>query len=230
MARRTIATVAGILVAPMLAACANDSFTTAAPVADASTTDAEGPADDAGADSGIDASDAPFAGCADAGAPIVLTGPGALASFAIGFAGAPRMPRYSNALSGGPCPMPVDAAVTVPYRSFLVQNASAGTVRLSAWAACAVDDDAFLAFYAQRATPPTTDLETSECSGFVSEGAGNGGRGSPEANGCLWCPGLTVANQGTIALPSCATALVVIQQHDTAEGSKAPQVLRIRAD
>jgi hypothetical protein len=217
-----------VAVAFALAACANEKFTT---LGDAGAAVDASAAETGPLDGGLPEATPEEAGmtCPDAGASFVFKTRGASARMAIGFSPTPTVSRFSNTLSGGPCPMAVDA-LQVPYRSFLVQNATGVHAQLSAWAICRANDDAFLAFY-ERTTPPKSDLEVSACTGFVAEGVGNiGGRGSPEANGASWCPGLTIANGGALTLAPCATALVLFENHDADPTSNAPTGLQIQID
>jgi hypothetical protein len=106
-----------------------------------------------------------------------------------------------------------------PARTWVVQNNQASAVTLSAYAVCSVgsvsEDDAFMAIY-KRPTPPATDPDRLQCATVMSEGPlGNAGDyRSPEANGSDWCPGLTKANGGGVALSACERAVVLITPYD----------------
>jgi hypothetical protein len=217
--RRSLTIVA---LASAVACCASEKFTTTAAA----------PADGSIADSGssVDggSSEAATTACPDVGA-IAFPMRGAKQLFAVDFPPMPPVVSRFSKVSMGTCPTALDPE-KVPYRSFLVQNATGATVQLSAWAVCKGGDDAFLAFY-KRSVPPMNDVEAAVCVGFVSEGAsGPGGRTSPEANSSMWCPGLTVANGGALALAPCETALVLLETFDPDPKKKAPSGLYIQAD
>jgi hypothetical protein len=211
-----------VALASAVACCANEKFTT---VGEAT---ADGSIADSGSSVDGGSSEAASA-CPDVGAEVVFPTRGANQVLAVDFPPMPLVSRFSDKLSGGPCPMAFDPE-KVPYRSFLVQNATGATVQLSAWAVCKAGDDAFLAFY-KRSSPPVSDLEVPQCVGFVSEGAsGQGGRTSPDANTSAWCPGLTVANGGALALAPCEAALVFLENFEKDPKKNAPARLHIQAD
>jgi hypothetical protein len=218
-----------VLVVGGVVSCANEKFATVEN-ADASTDPSAdaGSSDSAATDGPTTTGDAST--CPDVKADFVFTQVGAHARFAIAFTQTPTITRFSNDVGSGQCPVAFDPLVKVPYRSFLVQNATGVPVQLSAWAICKPNDDAYLAFY-NRTTPPVTNLEISECVGFASEGVGNGGgRGSPDSNGAQWCPGLTVANGGALPLAPCASALILFTNHEPKAEELAPAGLQLQVD
>jgi hypothetical protein len=133
----------------------------------------------------------------------------------------PKTPRFAAA---GACPMPLDTTTNEPYRAVIVQNASKTPATLAAWAVCRTADDALLTFY-RRATIPK-GFEREVCSPVVAEGkTGAGAYDSPEANSSVWCPGLTKANGGGIALGVCERAVVYLQPYSAS--STAPLSLKV---
>lgn len=150
-------------------------------------------------------------GCNTAGVDVTLGAVGATTTVTSSFGTAPTMSRFT---ASGVCPATLDGANLQPGRYWVVQNTSSAPIVLSAWAVCTAsgkDDDAFLTFY-RRATTPATSAERQACTGVVSEGAsGAGGYGSPESGVSAWCPGLTKANGGGIALAVCEKVVVHAQ-------------------
>jgi hypothetical protein len=93
----------------------------------------------------------------------------------------------------------------------VVQNVSAQSATLSAWASCGSSDDAFLALY-KRDTVPTTQAQIEACTGSIAEGAsGTGGFDSLDPTASGYCPGLTKTNGQGLSLAVCGRAVVFIQ-------------------
>lgn len=144
------------------------------------------------------------------------------------FADAPLLTRWS---SDGTCPsVPLSPPIVTaqPARYAVVVNTNPTPVTLSAWADCPDGKGAaFLTFY-RRPTPPPSDGERLQCTGFVAKGAPHL---SPDANGSANCPGLTKANGGGITLNTCEKAVVHIQTFDiTSPALTAPPSVKIKAD
>jgi hypothetical protein len=218
-----------VLFVGVLVSCADEKFVTV-DKADASTASSDAGSSDGAASDG-DTPPADASSCPDIKADFVFTKVGGVARFANEFKQTPTITRFSNDVGGGQCPMAFDPLVKVPYKTVLVQNATGVPVQLSAWAICKPTDDAYLAFY-NRTTPPVTNLEISDCTGFVSEGSGNNGtgRGSPDSNGAMWCPGLTVQNGGSLPLAPCASALILFTNHEPNAADLAPAGLQIQVN
>lgn len=161
-------------------------------------------------------------GCNTTGVDVTLGSLGATSTVTALFSSAPTMSRFT---ASGTCPTTLDGANPQPGRFWIVQNTSSAPITLSAWAVCTASgksDDAFLTFY-RRATAPASDAERQACTGVVSEGAsGAGGYGSPEPGASTWCPGLTKANGGGIALGVCEKAVVHAQPWSNASTSFPP--------
>ena len=107
------------------------------------------------------------------------------------------------------------------------------TVTLSAWADCSADGkegDAYLTFY-RRPTVPANDTERLACTGVIAEGISVSGYSSPESGASSWCPGLTKANGGGIALAACEKAVVHIQPwSNTSTTFTAPPTVRVKPE
>ena len=155
--------------------------------------------------------------CNAAGVDVPLGAIGTTWSATLNFASAPTYTRLSGS---GQCPTTLATGNVQPYRAIVVQNTLSSPITLSAWAICTAnlshDDDAYLTFY-RRASVPATDADRQSCQGAVSEGAlgavGTTQLTSPSAGGSRYCPGLTKANGGGIALASCERAVVYIQPY-----------------
>lgn len=121
-------------------------------------------------------------------------------------------PSLSSAYT---CPVAELDTATTNYAAVVVQNTSGTTAYLEANADCASTDVAFLAVYANTTTVPTSNADRAACTGFVANGTSGGGAlTSSNAAGSQWCPGVTKANGGSITLPPCATAVVLVQGYD----------------
>ncbi|MFO0664422.1 MAG: IPT/TIG domain-containing protein [Polyangiaceae bacterium] len=164
-------------------------------------------------------------GCNTTGVDVVLSQLNAPTSLATNFTavGAPKTSRFDSA---GACPSAPDPANQQPYRAVIVQNTMSASATLAAWAVCtsnaSSENDAFLSFY-RRATVPANDIEREVCTPVISEGIGGAGAySSPEAGGSDWCPGLTKANGGGIALGVCEKAVVYMQPYSVTSTTFTP--------
>ena len=170
-------------------------------------------------------------GCDTSGVDVALGAIGTVTSLATNFAGATLMSRFSDSSS---CASTViDPANQQPGRYWVVQNTSGTTVTLSAWADCTasgVQDDAYLTFY-RRPTVPANDTERLACTGVIAEGIAVSGYSSPQSGASSWCPGLTKANGGGIALAACEKAVVHMQPYNSASVSyPPPPTLRVKPE
>jgi hypothetical protein len=168
-------------------------------------------------------------GCDTSGVDVQLATLNAVTTLPTSFQGSNS--RFS---ASGACPATLSAS-TQPFRAWVVQNTTGVPVTLSAWAVCGSvsgqEDDAFLTFY-RRSAAPSTDAEKQVCSGVVSEGAsGFGGYASPEPGLSTWCPGLTRANGGGLALGVCEKAVVYMQPYNNASTIYTPpQTIRLKPE
>lgn len=171
-------------------------------------------------------------GCDTSGVDVPLGSIGALSTLATSFAAAPQMSRFESA---GLCTeVLINTANQQPGRFWVVQNTSGVPFTLSAWADCTADGkqgDAYLTFY-RRPTVPANDADRLGCANVVSEGLnGIGGYSSPERGLSEWCPGLTKANGGGLALGVCEKAVVHIQPWSfTSTTYTPPPTVRIKAE
>ena len=140
-------------------------------------------------------------------------------------------------IRAGKCPTTMSSTTTpTPARAWVVQNNQSSALTVSSWAVCGTDaiaeDDAFMTIY-KRPTAPTNAAERLQCTGVVSEGA-NGAAGdyrSPESNGSNWCPGLTKANGGGLALAACERAVVWTMPYSmTSVYYTPPAAIRLKAE
>jgi len=136
-------------------------------------------------------------------------------------------PTETGFQSAGVCPGFLSTQVR-PVRYWVVQNTSGQPVTLSAWAVCTGDmnrsDDGFLSFY-KRSTKPVTAVEREGCVGAIAEGIeGPGAFTAPEPDrgGAVYCPGLTKANGGGLALAVCEKAVVRIQPYSMTDPTFTP--------
>ena len=147
--------------------------------------------------------------CNGAGVDVNLGTLGSLTTRDTNFATAPTAARINSST----CPTSLSASIQ-PYRTWAVQNTTSSSITLSAWAVCAVNgsaqDDAFLAFY--RTAAPPVDRTLCAPGTVASEGASGtaAGYSSPSNGGSNWCPGLTKANNGGMAMSVCEVATVYI--------------------
>jgi hypothetical protein len=164
-------------------------------------------------------------GCDTSGVDVALGAVGTTTALATNFAGATVMSRFT---ASNLCTESViDPANQQPGRYWVVQNTAGTTVTLSAWADCTADglqDDAFLTFY-RRPTVPANDSERLACTGVISEGLSSSNYSSPQSGVSSWCPGLTKANGGGIALAACEKAVVHIQPYSTTLANYPPPPL-----
>ncbi len=152
--------------------------------------------------------------CDGSGVDVNLGTLGSLTTRDTNFGLAPTAARILSST----CPTTLSSSVQ-PYRTWAVQNTTASPVTLSAYAVCSVNsgtgaqDDAFLAFY-RSATPPT-DRTQCATGTVVSEGnSGNSGSYvSPSSGGSNWCPGLTKANGGGLAMGVCEVVTVYLSPY-----------------
>jgi hypothetical protein len=173
-------------------------------------------------------------GCDTTGVDVALGPVGTVSTQALTWPGAPVAERYT---SSGICPALVPSTPTnsQPYRAFVVQNTAAAPVTLSTWAVCSststAKTDSFLAVY-KRSTVPATLPDRLACTGAVSEGAsGSPALTSPEANGSVWCPGLTLANGYGTPLAVCEKAVVYVQPWNVTSTSFTPPTqVRFKAE
>lgn len=181
---------------------------------------------------GASAAKALTIGCDTSGVQVPLASVGALVSLQTSFATAPSMSRFDSA---GLCTeVLINTANQQPGRFWVVQNTSGVPITLSAWADCSADGqqgDAYLTFY-RRPTVPANDAERLGCAFVVSEGLnGVGGYSSPERGVSEWCPGLTKANGGGLALGVCEKAVVHIQPWSVTSGIYTPPpIVRVKAE
>ncbi len=169
--------------------------------------------------------------CDTSGVDVPLASVGTTTTLATNFAAALLMARF---VEGGSCPAAsFSVTPSQPGRFWTVQNNAGVPITLSAWADCAEDGkegDAYLTFY-RRPTVPLNDSERRACTGAISEGIDGGGYASPESGLSPWCPGLTKANGGGLALGVCEKAVVFIQPFSmTSTTFTAPPRVRMRAD
>jgi len=170
-------------------------------------------------------------GCDTSGVDVALGAVGTVTALATNFAAAPLMSRFSDSST---CAVTaLDPANPQPGRYWVVQNTAGTTVTLSAWADCTADgkqDDAYLTFY-RRPTVPANDTERLACTGVIAEGISVSGYSSPESGASSWCPGLTKANGGGIALAACEKAVVHIQPwSNTSTTYTAPPLVRVKPE
>ena len=123
------------------------------------------------------------------------------------------------------CPVAQLSTNTSSYAAIVVQNTSGATAFLEANADCASTDVAFLAFYPGTTTVPTSDAARMVCTGVVANGTSGGGAyDSTNDQGSAWCPGMTKANGGSITLPPCGTAVVLVQPYDVTQFTAPTQL------
>jgi hypothetical protein len=174
-------------------------------------------------------------GCDTTGVDIALGALDTVTTIATNFAAAPVMACFDDSATDSTCASTtLDPNNQEPGRYWVVQNTSGGTVTLSAWAVCTADakqDDAYLTFY-RRPTVPANDNERLACTGEISEGtAWAAGKSSPEAGSSSWCPGLTKANGGGIALALCEKVVVHMQPYSmTSTTYTAPPTLKLKPE
>ncbi len=184
---------------------------------------------------GTSAAKALTIGCDTSGVDVALGAIGNVTTLPMNFGAAPLMSLFSDLGADSSCAATtLDPNTPRPGSYFVVQNTAGVAVTLSAWAVCTADgqqDDAFLTFY-RRPTPPANDSERLACTGQISEGISWGaGYSSPEAGASSWCPGLTKANGGGIALAACEKAVVHIQAYSTTSATyTAPPYLRVKPE
>jgi hypothetical protein len=171
-------------------------------------------------------------GCDTSGVDVQLGAIGTVTTVATNLAAAPTMSRFVN--SSACAATSLYTATLQPARYWVVQNTAGAAVTLSAWAACpsdSVEYDAYLTFY-RRPTPPASDAERLTCEANISEGVlGATGYNSPEPGGSSYCPGLTKANGGGMALGVCEKAVVHIQAYDLASATfPPPATLRFKPE
>jgi hypothetical protein len=180
---------------------------------------------------GTSAAKSLIVGCDTSGVDVALGAVGTITPLATNFAGAPLMSRFQD--SSTCAATVIDPATQTPGRYWVVQNTAGTTVTLSAWADCSADglqDDAYLTFY-RRPTVPANDTERLACTGVIAEGIAVSGYSSPEAGASNWCPGLTKANGGGIALAACEKAVVHIQPYTMASATyTAPPLVRVKPE
>jgi len=170
-------------------------------------------------------------GCDTSGVDVALGGVGTVTQLSTSFGSAPLMSRFADSSS---CAVTaIDTANKQPGRYWVVQNTAGTTVTLSAWADCTADglqDDAYLTFY-RRPTVPANDTERLACTGVIAEGIAVSNYSSPESGASQWCPGLTKANGGGIALAACEKAVVHIQAYNVASATyTAPPLVRVKPE
>lgn len=174
--------------------------------------------------------------CDPSGVDVALGAAGDVTTVFTSFSTAPTAPP----LNAGVCPTSLATTRTPqPYRTWVVQNNQPQSLTLSAWAVCSTgtlsEDDALLAIY-KRPTPPATDGERLQCATVMSEGSfGSYPAGatykSPESNGSSWCPGLTKANGGGVALAACEKAVVFTMPYDASSiYYTPPYALRLKVE
>ena len=174
-------------------------------------------------------------GCDTSGVDIALGAIGNLTTLPTNFATATNMACFSDATNDSSClATTLDPARPQPGRYWVVQNTAGSAVTLSAWADCTASgksDDAFLTFY-RRPTPPATEGERLNCATEISEGlAWGNGRTSPEAGASSFCPGLTKANGGGLALGVCEKVVVHLQPWNVASVTyPAPPTIKFRPE
>lgn len=160
-------------------------------------------------------------GCDPSGVSVSLATIGAVTNINPNFSGTGLQSRWDS--PPGTClTSTLNSAAQQPGRYLVVQNNTGQPVVLSAWADCTglTNGDAFMTFY-RRPTIPANDTERLGCANVVSEGS-NAGYGSPEANGSIYCPGLTKANGGGITLAVCEKAVVHFQPYDYQSAAYPP--------
>jgi hypothetical protein len=176
--------------------------------------------------------------CDGSGVDVALATMGQTTTLATNFAGAPAMSVFwvdvANPWDGSCQATQLNTAQTEPARYWVIQNATGGSITLSAWAVCTADglsDDAYMTFY-KRPTPPANDNERLACTGIVSEGNGLGLGGlSPEAGASQYCPGLTKANGQGLALAACEKAVVHVQVYSSVSATYTmPPQIRVKAE
>jgi hypothetical protein len=170
-------------------------------------------------------------GCDTSGVDVALGAVGTVTALATDFAAATPMSRFTA--SAACTASALDPANLQPGRYWVVQNTAGTTVTLSAWADCTADgkeDDAFLTFY-RRPTVPANDTDRLLCTGAISEGLTTSNYASPESGASSWCPGLTKANGGGIALAACEKAVVHIQPYSlTSVTFPPPPLVRVKPE
>ena len=136
-------------------------------------------------------------------------------------------PTETGFQSAAVCPGFLSAMVR-PVRYWVVQNTSGQPVTLSAWAVCTGDgarsDDGFISLY-KRGTKPVSVPEREGCVGAIAEGLDGPGAFSapePDRGGAVYCPGLTKANGGGLALGVCEKAVVRIQPYSMTDPTFTP--------
>lgn len=145
-------------------------------------------------------------------------------------------PTETGFQSAGVCPGFLSTQVR-PVRYWVVQNTAGVPVTLSAWAVCTGDqnrsDDGFISVY-KRGTKPVSQVEREGCIGAIAEGIeGPGAYTAPEPDrgGAVYCPGLTKANGGGLALAVCEKAVVRIQPYSTTDPVfTPPPTIRFRPE
>jgi hypothetical protein len=175
-------------------------------------------------------------GCDTSGVDVALGAVGNVTTLATNFAAAPLMSCFSELAADSTCAKTtLDPSSQEPGRYWVVQNTAGVGVTLSAWAVCTADgqsDDAFLTFY-RRPTPPANDNERLACTGQISEGVAWGaGYSSPESGPTdQYCPGLTKANGGGIALAVCEKVVVHMQPYTVTNALyPPPPTLRLKPE
>lgn len=161
-------------------------------------------------------------GCDTSGVDVSLTALGQVAAKDASWATAPLLSKFD---ASGSCETTViDTVTKQPGRYWVVQNMTGAPITLSAWADCSavVGADAYLTFY-KRPSAPASDYERLACHSYIAEGInGYGGYSSPEAGGSMWCPGLTKANGGGMALGVCEKVVVHAQPWNVSSTSYPP--------
>jgi len=174
-------------------------------------------------------------GCDTSGVDVALGAVGNLTTLPTNFAAAANMACFSDETNDSTClATTLDPARPQPGRYWVVQNTAGTPVTLSAWADCTASgksDDAFLTFY-RRPTPPATETERLVCASEISQGVAWGnGRNSPEPGVSSFCPGLTKANGGGLALGVCEKVVVHIQPWNvTSLTYPAPPTVKLKPE
>jgi hypothetical protein len=182
---------------------------------------------DNGGSGGVSAPLTFVVGCDPTGVDIILAAVGTSETVSVNWSAQPMLTPITTTGSGV-CPSQAGTG-TQPYIGWVVQNATAATHSLEAWAVCSSEEDAFLTFY-QRSTVPTTIGDALACTGSIAEGlSGYDGLSSPESNGADYCPGLTVADSSSLSLPVCGTAVVFLQPWKV-NSSAFPPPTTVRVD
>lgn len=171
-------------------------------------------------------------GCDGTGVDIALGAVGNVTTLPTNLGAAPLMSRFTDSSSCNTTS--IDPAQVQPGRYWVVQNTAGTTITLSAWADCTASgkqDDAYLTFY-KRPTVPASDAERLACAFTIAEGInGFGGYSSPDRGVSNWCPGLTKANGGGLALAACEKAVVHIQPWSyTSATYTPPPTIKFKAE